>query len=430
MKKTFITLFPRSYFAFCLASEHHRFYMKLRNSFVSLKEISDEFNVSISSPQKSSDETDQSSGGAPSLKSADGSSSNVALNIDKPTKSTGQRMKNVKKSMLNDNKLIKLRQKFLKRSKSVTELSMAAALDNGPPEYAAIGHGEEFKENLNPEPVAAPSPTARLHNSSCQRNRVKMGTRVFSQQFLNRSYDNICDNALNMARLEAANGLQANDSLGGGHDLSVVSFDPIDEVASAEDDDDDDDAASGVVRKSREFLVQPPGAYVVHESINSSLSNYYAPDSSVPEESTMSSSLLEKFNNMSATGCEDRIIKRLVVDKDVVPRKEKRAIKMEAGEDPRQPQPAVPKTAFERLKLATFNSNRFSKRFLRSKKDKGAPSQLEELTAEPQKYSLGVSIVQGSDNNVYVKELVPKGAGDRHGIKVGDQVSVYLIVIV
>lgn len=37
--------------------------------------------------------------------------------------------------------------------------------------------------------------------------------------------------------------------------------------------------------------------------------------------------------------------------------------------------------------------------------------------------TLGISIVQGSDNNVYVKDLVRNGAGERHGIIIGDQVS-------
>lgn len=36
--------------------------------------------------------------------------------------------------------------------------------------------------------------------------------------------------------------------------------------------------------------------------------------------------------------------------------------------------------------------------------------------------TLGISIVQGSDNNVYVKDLVKNGPGDRYGILIGDQV--------
>ena len=41
-------------------------------------------------------------------------------------------------------------------------------------------------------------------------------------------------------------------------------------------------------------------------------------------------------------------------------------------------------------------------------------------------YTLGISIVQGSDNNVYVKELVPGGPGERCGVQIGDQVGIFL----
>lgn len=37
--------------------------------------------------------------------------------------------------------------------------------------------------------------------------------------------------------------------------------------------------------------------------------------------------------------------------------------------------------------------------------------------------TLGISVVQGSDNNVYVKDLMKNGAGERNGVLVGDQVS-------
>lgn len=37
--------------------------------------------------------------------------------------------------------------------------------------------------------------------------------------------------------------------------------------------------------------------------------------------------------------------------------------------------------------------------------------------------TLGISVVQGSDNNVYVKDLMTNGPGERHGVLIGDQVS-------
>lgn len=44
----------------------------------------------------------------------------------------------------------------------------------------------------------------------------------------------------------------------------------------------------------------------------------------------------------------------------------------------------------------------------------------------PQGLSLGISIIQGTDNNVYVKDLVENGPGQRNGIHIGDQVSFFL----
>lgn len=37
--------------------------------------------------------------------------------------------------------------------------------------------------------------------------------------------------------------------------------------------------------------------------------------------------------------------------------------------------------------------------------------------------TLGISIVQGNDGNVYVKDIVPNGPGDKSGITIGDQVK-------
>lgn len=36
--------------------------------------------------------------------------------------------------------------------------------------------------------------------------------------------------------------------------------------------------------------------------------------------------------------------------------------------------------------------------------------------------TLGISVVQGSDNNVYVKDLMKHGPGERNGVLIGDQV--------
>lgn len=219
-------LISRSYFAFNLASEHHKFYMKLRDSFISLQHISNELNIPLASINllandvkkidiiPSDYETDK-----PEVKSINDDTpepdcvqenlhENVKI-IDKPTKTAGTRVRNLKKSMLNDNKLIKLRNKFLKRSKSSAGIS-AKNVD----QPTAKGNGDcnskeecQNKENELPKHLIdgsdgdgqAPQQPKLM---SPNRNRVKMGTRVFSSQFLNKSFDNIYDNALDVYRID------------------------------------------------------------------------------------------------------------------------------------------------------------------------------------------------------------------------------------
>ena len=420
--------FPRSYFAFCLASDHHHFYMKLRNSFVSLREISNEFNIDIQPPRNiessscSSTRESEDSAEAPASLTNSVATNNSA-EVGKVEKAA-KRMKNLKKSMLNDNKLGKLRQKFLKRSKSVMELStmnseevvVAAAKPTPLVEMPVTTTNDNYKENLNPEHFAALSPPPPQPNTnSMNRNKVKMGTRVFSsQQFLNRSYDNICDNAFNIAKLQEEKELMglghqsmcSSSSVGDGLDvtqeMSSMSFDPIDEM------DSETEGGEGVVCNPQgpKGLInkQPAGAYVLQESIHSNGTHRVDAFSMVnEEEETISDSLLEKFNNLSTTGTmQDRVIRTLTIKKDVVELKDDVVV--------------APKSTFERFKA--LSSNRFSKRFLRSKKSKV----LEERDMEEQKYSLGISIVLGSDGNIYVKDLAPEGAGYRHGVRIGDQI--------
>ena len=101
---------------------------------------------------------------------------------------------------------------------------------------------------------------------------------------------------------------------------------------------------------------------------------------SMPNE-TFSQSLLEKFENLTANE-EDRILSQVSLVKDPV-----------------------------------FSD----KLFLKSQSMKNLSSyNIDSLITG---YTMGISIVQGQhDNNVYVKELVKDGPGDRNGIKVGDQV--------
>lgn len=96
------------------------------------------------------------------------------------------------------------------------------------------------------------------------------------------------------------------------------------------------------------------------------------------QNETVSETLLDKFDNLTVnSSTSDRILTRVTIPKDYVgDRKAKHA--------------------------ANEASN-------------GSKPNENGLT-------LGISIVQGSDNKVYVKDLVENGPGARHGIRIGDQV--------
>lgn len=181
----------KSYFAFSLASDHHRFYMKLRNSFVSMKALADELNMPLIEPKKRF--------GSERYKiTIDGenyapiSATNVDK-IDKPLKSTGLRVRNLKKSMLNDNRLMKLKQKFLRRTKSSAAATSVST--------SFLDEHKEENQNKENECPRSLSNVSDLDTSGKIRNKVKMGTRVFSAQFLNKSFDNIHDHSLDTLRI-------------------------------------------------------------------------------------------------------------------------------------------------------------------------------------------------------------------------------------
>lgn len=194
----------RSYFAFTLASEHHKFYMKLRNSFTSLKILSQDMNLPLTHPTfplpiefcPGSFETTPTKGRLvpdatyPPIEA-------LEQPTKKPTlaKSTSSRVKSLKKSMLNDNRLLKLRDKILKRSKS-----SAGLLTNKPTSesFEATQNKEnELPTKRDTTSIASPTSSTGTERSrvlSPHRTRVKMGTRAFaSKQFPNKSCDNIYD---------------------------------------------------------------------------------------------------------------------------------------------------------------------------------------------------------------------------------------------
>lgn len=105
---------------------------------------------------------------------------------------------------------------------------------------------------------------------------------------------------------------------------------------------------------------------------------------------TISDSLFEKFNNLSKNNSiGDRIINRITIVKDC---------------------------------LAKIHSNGVVDTIRKHSLDSDGGSSIED-NGLANKFTLGISIIQGSDNNVYVKDLVKNGPGERSGIQVGDQVG-------
>lgn len=202
--------------------------MKLRDSIISIQHISSELNIPISSAQCTTKATDifpsdyemtrteklAAAGGATELSSSSSSSSpkqqqsnntfaenNIKL-IDKCTKtSAGIRARTVKKSMLT---------RLLRRSKSTVGLSTKKDCQEYATNLSASGAGNSKEEHQNKENEQPKLNRINYENAhtppkimSPNRNRVKMGTRVFSSQFLNKSLDNIYDNAMSVYDLDA-----------------------------------------------------------------------------------------------------------------------------------------------------------------------------------------------------------------------------------
>lgn len=104
------------------------------------------------------------------------------------------------------------------------------------------------------------------------------------------------------------------------------------------------------------------------------------------QDESVSNTLLDNLNNLSGyNSASDRIIAKLTIKKDT-------GDKMNFSS----------KNEYARQKLSEAESIK--------QNDEGG-------------LTLGISIVQGSDNNVYVKDLVRHGPGELSGVQIGDQVS-------
>lgn len=173
------------------------------------------------------------------------------------------------------------------------------------------------------------------------------------------------------------------------------------------------------------------------------------------QNETVSDTLLDKFNNITTNNTiSDRIITRVTIRKDGR-HKMPAASSMMNGVDNKskltQYQPTQ-QEGHQQIKYATMNRqtvghcgkellwsksqesifeknswqqlgvrrdrtiNQFDNGQIKSDGNGSVDHQCNGLT-------LGISIIQGSDNNVYVKDLVDNGPGARAGIQIGDQVS-------
>lgn len=189
--------------------------MKLRDSFISIQHISNELNIPLASIECGAkvneifpsdyelvnNEKSSVAGSDNVHQEKTIIDSNIKI-IDKATKVNGMRVRNLKKSMLNDNKLIRLKDKLLRRSKSTVGLSTKS--ENAIAQKSNNNVSKEEHQNKENELPKYSESMQKMHLMqappkimSPNRNRVKMGTRVFSSQFLNKSYDNIFDNTIN-----------------------------------------------------------------------------------------------------------------------------------------------------------------------------------------------------------------------------------------
>lgn len=104
------------------------------------------------------------------------------------------------------------------------------------------------------------------------------------------------------------------------------------------------------------------------------------------QDETVSNTLLDNLNNLSGyNSSSDRIISKITIKKDTVDKKYF---------------PSKNEYVDSQYRKSNYNE-----------------------TVSIKQNTLGISIVQGTDNNVYVKDLVRQGPGELSGVQIGDQVS-------
>uniref|UniRef100_A0A182PLK2 FERM domain-containing protein n=1 Tax=Anopheles epiroticus TaxID=199890 RepID=A0A182PLK2_9DIPT len=504
----------KSYFAFNLASEHHKFYMKLRNSFISIKTLASELNIPIEQPasgmmaeedgRKKRTVSDQHhqhhqliDGGAgphPSPTDPAAFDAKHIEKIDKPFKTTGLRVRNLKKSMLNDNRLAKLRQRFLlKRSKSTVEpgsggdstsaLNLTVEITNQQNQnkenenpYQPVGDGDHpeasattpsdgtepghqsgagrslqtsggsssygYDQSQQQQQLMSPEDSPKTTHSM-NRNKVKMGTKVFAAQFLNKSFDNLAaaatmpgglsaaasfQNVANISRSSSGFLLQEEDECETVQVGMLAQHPPtpaaqpliessVDEVLSVKSSMGSvyfmEKIEEQSVGGSAETLLSPK-ACVIQSSIRSESCQFELPMT----DETISDTLLEKFNNISqcSGASNDRILSSVVIVKDAIVEDAPQRQFLSRSQE------SIAIAGAGKWSLTAQPYDEFDERFPYATMGGGVRKRNREQHGAATRYTLGISIVQGNDNNVYVKDLAPNGPGARNGVRVGDQI--------
>lgn len=122
--------------------------------------------------------------------------------------------------------------------------------------------------------------------------------------------------------------------------------------------------------------------FFVDSSIKSS-NTHQENNFTIPNETLLSSTLAEKFENLSCSIASDRILSQIKV-----------------------------------IKCPVFSEHLMHKSH--SLKDLAFSSNVDSYITG---YSMGISIIQGqTDNYVYVREIIKNGPGDKAGIRVGDHI--------
>lgn len=124
-----------------------------------------------------------------------------------------------------------------------------------------------------------------------------------------------------------------------------------------------------------------------------------------PDDETVSDTLMENFNNLSAGSAGDRIIARITIKKGCIDK---------------MYYPDGSRSHSDRCQRRQFLSRSQESIFVATPPERTGCDCV--VAKRESGLTLGISIVQGTDNNVYVKDLVRHGPGELSGVQIGDQV--------